>query len=84
MNNIKKIGGNVDRFSHWWYSRFILECFLFTFLKKEISFFSRFELIGLKLYANVFVGVRITYVFYTFQCTLFYIILTSKGQNGPQ
>lgn len=84
MNNIKKLGGNVDRFSYRWYFRFILDSFLFTFLKKERSFFSRFELIGLKLYANVFVGVRVTYVFYTFHCTLFDIILTPKGQNELQ
>ncbi len=37
---------------------------LFTFLKKGLSIFSKFALIGLKLYGIIFVGVLITYVFY--------------------
>lgn len=37
---------------------------LFTFLKKGLSIFSKFTLIGLKLYGIIFVGVLITYVFY--------------------
>ncbi|MCI0767259.1 hypothetical protein [Bacillus sp. TL12] len=39
---------------------------LFTFMKKGISIFSKFALIGLKLYGIVFVGVLITYIFYCF------------------
>ncbi|MBG9615833.1 hypothetical protein ABE15_22345 [Bacillus cereus] len=39
---------------------------LFTFLKKLLSIFSTFALIGLKLYGIIFVGVSITYVFYSF------------------
>ncbi|MHB0803028.1 hypothetical protein PVK73_26790 [Bacillus thuringiensis] len=37
---------------------------LFTFLKKGLSIFSKFALIGLKLYGIIFAGVFITYVFY--------------------
>ncbi|MEI4618119.1 MULTISPECIES: hypothetical protein [Bacillus cereus group] len=37
---------------------------LFTFLKKALSIFSTFALIGLKLYGIIFVCVLITYVFY--------------------
>ncbi|WP_144519822.1 hypothetical protein [Bacillus thuringiensis] len=39
---------------------------LCTFLKKELSIFSTFALIGLTLYGIIFVGVVITYVFYCF------------------
>ncbi|MCQ6315999.1 hypothetical protein NPM03_17720 [Bacillus cereus] len=37
---------------------------LLTFLKKGLSIFSTFALIGLKLYGIIFVGVLIMYVFY--------------------
>ncbi|MHB0802610.1 hypothetical protein PVK73_24255 [Bacillus thuringiensis] len=39
---------------------------LCTFLKRALSIFSKFALIGLTLYGIIFVGVVITYVFYCF------------------